>query len=95
MAEYRLTESAENDLLDIALYGMEQFGEAQSIDYRNRLKRHFQALAEQPLLYPAVNHIRIGYRRSVCGSHSVYYRLEDDSIEIIRILGRQDVQAIM
>ncbi len=35
---------------------------------------HFEQLAEQPLLY-SVTDFREGYRRSVCGSESVYYRI--------------------
>ena len=50
---------------------------------------HFEQLAEQPHLHPADN-IREGYRRSVCGSESVYYRIVDEVVEIMAIIGRQD-----
>lgn len=40
---------------------------------------------------PAVDDIRPGYRRSVCGVDSIYYRVVGDVVEIIRILGQQDV----
>ena len=43
------------------------------------------------MFFPAVDHIRVGYRRSVCGAHSIYYRIEGKGIEIIRIIGRQDI----
>ncbi len=91
MGEYRLSRSAENDLIAIALYSDEQFGVAQSNRYRDRLKQRFSVLAEKPQLYPAVDHIRPGYRRSVCGAHSIYYRIEAQSVEIMRILKRQDL----
>lgn len=58
----------EEDLIGIALFGDEHFGIAQSNRYRNQLERRFSALAEQPLLYPAVDHLREGYRRSVWGT---------------------------
>ena len=91
MPKYQLTESAIEDLIGIAQYGDEHFGEAQSDQYRDRLKRRFSVIAEQPLLYPAVEHIRAGYRRSVCGAHSIYYRIAGKGIvEIVRVLGRQD-----
>ncbi len=76
--------------MGIAAYGDEKFGVAQSNHYRDMLKRRFAIMAEQPALYPAVDHIRPGYRRSVCGVHSIYYRVENGGVEIIRILGRQD-----
>jgi toxin ParE1/3/4 len=44
-----------------------------------------------PSLYQAVDDIRPGYRRSVCGVDSIYYRAVDDIVEIMRILGQQDV----
>jgi toxin ParE1/3/4 len=48
-------------------------------------------MADQPKLYPAVDYIRIGYRRSVYKADSIYYRIANDGIvEIITILGRQD-----
>lgn len=91
MSEFRLSEAAKEDLLGIALYGDEHFGIDQSNRYRDRLKHRFLVLAKQPALYPTVDHIRPGYRRSVCGVHSIYYRIEDRGIEIIRVLGRQDI----
>jgi toxin ParE1/3/4 len=43
-------------------------------------------------LYPAVDDIREGYRRSVCGVDSIYYRIEGETVEIMAIIGRQDVE---
>jgi toxin ParE1/3/4 len=42
-------------------------------------------------LYQAVDDIREGYRRSVCGVDSIYYRVDGDIVEIMAILGQQDV----
>ena len=94
MCSYRLTERAKEDLIGIAQYGDEHFGVAQSNRYRDQLKQRFSILAETPLLYPAVDHIRQDYRRSVCGVHSIYYRIEGDTVEIVRVLGRQDTRKI-
>ena len=88
--ELRLAPAAERDLINIALYGMEQFGIEQSEQYRDKLKQRFLELAEAPLMYPAVDDLREGYRRSVCGVHSIYYRIYADYVEIVRVLGRQN-----
>ena len=88
MDSYLLSRAAEQDLVGIA---DEQFGVAQSDRYRDQLKKRFSSIAEQPSMYPTVNHIRKGYRRSVCGVHSVYYRIEGESVEIMRILKNQDL----
>ena len=90
MPDYRLSEAAEEDLTQIAQYGDAHYGVARSDRYRDQLKQRFSVLAESPLLYPAVDHIREGYRRSVCGAHSIYYRIDRDGIVIVRVLGRQD-----
>jgi len=89
--ELRLAPSAEQDLINIALYGMEQFGIEQSEQYRDQLKQRFLELTEAPLMYPAVDDIREGYRRSVCGVHSIYYRIRTDYVEIVRVIGRQNL----
>lgn len=91
MRKYRLAKRAKEDLIAIAQYGDEHFGVAQSDRYRDQLKQRFSVLAEQPQLYPAVEHIRPGYHRSVCGAHSIYYRVEADGVEIVRILKHQDL----
>lgn len=90
MPDWRLTRKAEEDLIAIALFGDENFGETQSDAYRNQLKQRFERIGQSPLLYPAVDHIRTGYRRSVCGAHSIYYRVESGGVLIVRILGRQE-----
>ena len=92
VGRYRLSKAAEEDLIGIALFGDEHFGLAQSNRYRDQLQRRFAALAEQPLHYPAVNHLREGYRRSVCGVHSIFFRIDGKVVEIIRILKNQDLQ---
>ncbi|MFK7887352.1 MAG: type II toxin-antitoxin system RelE/ParE family toxin, partial [Gammaproteobacteria bacterium] len=53
MASYRLTTAAANDLMEIARYGDERFGVAQSDAYRDQLKAHFSRLAQQPKLFAA------------------------------------------
>jgi len=44
-----------------------------------------------PILYQAVDEIREGYRRSVRGIDSIYYRVDGDTVEIMAIFGQQDV----
>lgn len=95
MPEFRLTHAAEEDLIGIAHYGDEQFGEAQSNRHRDQLKQHFARLAQTPRLYPAVDHIRTGYRRSVLGAHAIYYRIQPNGVLIVRILGRQDANGAL
>jgi toxin ParE1/3/4 len=94
MGIYKLTEDAKDDLLRLYRYGVKEFGETQADLYYDLLIRHFEQIADNPYLYQAVDHIRKGYRRSVCGVDSIFYRVVDDAIEIINILSRQDFDNI-
>ncbi len=90
MGRYELTKAAAEDFENMFEYGIDTFGLDQALKYHNGMKQRFDELAEQPKLYPAVDHIRTGYRRSVYGSHSIYYRIKPRRVLIVRILGRQD-----
>ena len=91
MANYRISEDAKEDLRRIYRRGVREYGEAQADQYYDAFFDRFEALAEQPYLYQAVDDIRDGYRRSVCGVDSIYYRVDGDTVEVMAILGQQDV----
>jgi len=91
MANYKLTNEAKNDLIRIHQYGVQRFGMAQADKYFESFFEHFQIIAEQPFSFEAVDHIKMGYRRCVCGVDSIYYRINNNLIEIISIIGRQDL----
>jgi toxin ParE1/3/4 len=95
MGNYKLTEDAKDDLRRIYRYGVKEFGEAQADLYYDALSRHFEQIAETPYLFQAIDHIRKGYRRSVCGVDSIFYRVVDDTVEIISILSRQDFDNLL
>jgi len=91
MPNYKLSKTAKANLLTIARYGDKNYGVQKSNQYRDKLKQQFELLVEQPYLFQAVNHIRKGYRRCVCGSHSIYYRIDNEDIEIMAVIGQQDI----
>jgi len=91
MANYRINEDAKADLQRIYRRGVLEFGEEQADRYFDALFERFDELAVQPYQYQAVDEIRSGYRRSVCGVDSIYYRIVGNTVEIMRILGQQDV----
>ena len=95
MAAYKLAEAAEGDLDRIYEYGLEHWGEAAADRYYNALFDRFEEIAERPYSYPAVDHICTGYRRSVSGVDSIYYRIGNDVVEIMAILGSQDTDTTL
>ncbi len=90
MANYKLSEDALDDLIRIHQRGIIVYGEAIADQYYYAFFEHFEQLAEQPYLYQAVDHIREGYRHSVCGVDTIYYRIDGDMVKIMSILGQQN-----
>lgn len=88
MATYKLTYEASADLESIYDYGIDQFGLDQADTYLDLLEERLEQISEHPLMYPAATDVRQGYRRSVIGSHTIYFRIQSDFIEIIRIVGQ-------
>ena len=95
MAEYRLSNEAKNDLIRIHQYGFQKFGEIQADIYFNTFFDYFERIAERPMSYESVDYIKEGYRRCVCGPDSIYFRINDSVVEIMAIIGRQDISGII
>lgn len=85
---FTLSLQAEEDLIEIYLYGLETFCEFQAERYFNSLEKTFERIAHNPEMYPMANEIRTGYRFCVHGSHTIYFTTEEQ-INIIRIIGKQ------
>ena len=88
MAEYELSKKADDDLNDIYLFSYQRFGEAKADAYLLALERRFSLLAAQPGLGRRIDHIRAGYFRYQHASHSIFYRLTDNGIIVMRVLHR-------
>jgi len=95
MDGYRLSKRADEDFESIYIYGVLTFGLEQAEAYTAGMEIRFEQLANQPRLYPAIDHVRPGYRLSVYGSHAIYYRIADNEVLIVRILRNQDVSAAL
>jgi len=95
MAKYRLSNIAKEDLIRIHHYGVKQFGMRQADKYFNAFFDYFETIAKNPFAFESVDHIKKGYRRSVCGVDSIYYKVNNDVVEIMAIVGRQDLENIL
>lgn len=91
MASYRLSERADEDFESIYMFGLINFGSWQADVYADGMEARFAQIADQPRLYPAVDHIKPGYRLSVYKSHAIYYRVDDGQVLIVRILRNQNL----
>lgn len=90
MSNYRLSNTAKQDLIRIHHYGVNKFGMMQADQCFNSFFDHFERIAQNPYSFEAVDFIKPGYRRCVCGVDRIYYRLQHDVVEIMTIIGRQE-----
>ena len=90
MAKYKLSNEAKDDLIRIYHYGVENFGINQADKYFNALFKSFDIIAQRPFSYESINNIKAGYRRCVYGSDSIYFRVQNNTVEIMAIIGKQD-----
>ena len=92
MAKYKLSNTAKEDLIRIHHYGVGRFGPEQADNYFDSFFKYFDIIAQRPHAFEAVDFIKPGYRRCVCGSDSIYYRVNNETVEIMTIIGRQDIE---
>lgn len=94
MSKYILSNVAKEDLIRIHQYGVKKIGSKQADNYFNAFFEHFEMIADRPLSFEAVDFIKPGYRRCVCGVDSIYFRMNDASVEIMAIIGRQELKQL-
>ena len=92
MAGYALTPAARADLSEIWDYTIRRWGEAQAERYTRDIQATCEALGNGALVGLSAEDIRAGYRKIGVGSHVLYYREREGTLEIVRILHqRMDV----
>jgi toxin ParE1/3/4 len=94
MAKYKLSNTAKEDLIRIHHYGVKKFGIDQADKYFDSFFEYFEIIAQSPLSFESVDFIKPEYRRCVCGSDSIYYKINKGIVEIMTIIGRQDLRNI-
>lgn len=95
MVNYKLSNQAKDNLIRIHHYGVKKFGMTQADKYFESFFAYFEIIAQQPLAFESVGFIKKGYRRCVCGADSIYYKINDDVIEIMAIVGQQDMTNVL
>lgn len=95
MAEYRLSNTAKEDLIRIHQYGIVKFGNNQANKYLDQFFDYFEIIAQRPMALESVDFIKSAYRRCVCGADSIFYRIENGVVEIMTIVGSQNINQIL
>ena len=94
MAKYKLSNSAKEDLIRIHHFGVKKFGMTQADKYFESFFEYFEIISERPFSFESVEYIKAEYRRCPCGSDNIYYRVNNNMVEIMSIIGRQDLKNI-
>ena len=93
MAEYRLTQRARADLIDIYDFTEGKFGAYQAEAYHAGLVRSFGLLADFPLIGQTIDELAAGYRRFRFQSHLIFYTVQPDYVEIHAVVhSAQDIR---
>jgi len=95
MSDYRLSNTAKEDLIRIHHYGVEKFGINQADKYFNTFFDYFEIIAQSPFSFESADYIKEGYRRCPCGSDTIYYRVNDNMVEIMAIVRMQDLKSLL
>ncbi len=86
---YKTSKLAEEDLLDIFLKGIENFGVKKAQQYSLEMEKAFNLLADYPEMGKSRDELFPGALSFSVGSHIVFYRIDIKQIEISRILHRR------
>ena len=91
MTGIEITGDAEQDLIDIYLYGIEHFGLNQAERYSEILHAKIDTIAENPSFGSDYGFVRDGLRRYESVSHAIYFQRIAGGVRVLRILhGRMD-----
>ena len=95
MADFRLSNAAKEDLIRIHHFGVEKFGILQADHYFESFFDYFEIIAQRPFSFESVDYIKKFYRRCSCGSDTIYYRIDNNIVEIMAIVGMQDLKNLL
>lgn len=84
--KYRISEAAHADLVGIREYSTINWGPRQAKNYVRGLLAQVKRAAKHPQIGRPVDHVVVGVRMVSYQSHTIYYRVSDNGIEILRVL---------
>jgi toxin ParE1/3/4 len=83
---YTLSKAARADLVDIAEYTIDRWGDAQAQKYVDDLLRRCAEAGDNPNAGKSSDDVLNGYRRIHEGRHVIYFRRVGSDVEIVRVL---------
>jgi toxin ParE1/3/4 len=88
-----ISKKAVSDLEEIWLYTVEKWSIEQADRYYNLIFDEINYICKDINAGKSMEHVRKGYRASKVKSHLIFYRVLNDTVEVIRILHeRMDIE---
>ena len=81
-----LLAAAREDLTEIWTFGAIEWSMSRADAYFGMLMAAIGRLGDHPLMAPPAAGLGPGYRRLVVRAHVVFYRVEGDVVEVVRVL---------
>ncbi len=86
---YAISKKAVSDLEEIWLYTVKKWSVDQADRYYNLIFDEINFICKNINAGKSMEHVRKGYRSSNVKSHLIFYRIQNNTIEVIRILHEQ------
>jgi toxin ParE1/3/4 len=84
--KYLIRPKAEEDLRDIGRYTRKTWGREQTRRYLRAIHDKLRRLSETPEIGTTRDEIAEGYRSARVGHHLVFYRIDGDTVVVVRVL---------
>ena len=78
--------AAQDDLRTIVRWGIRRWGETAAREYVEELRQDIDRLHQFPELGRSVEDLFPGARVLTTGTHRVFYRIDGDTVRIVRVL---------
>jgi toxin ParE1/3/4 len=93
---YRTTAQADQDIIDIYLWGWREFGQPQAERYHAGLAAALDLIADNPRIARERHEFTPTVRLHPYQSHMIVYLLDDMGVLVVRVLnGRQDWESCL
>lgn len=81
---------AEQDLVTLFVYSIEQFGETQAKKYYKELQNVFQIIADNPQIGKSLDYLDLDFLVFFHQKQAIFYRLkqEENLLEIVRVISQ-------
>ena len=90
---YVISKKAVSDLEEIWIYTVEKWSVDQADRYYKLIVDEIHFICKNNNAGKSMEHVRKGYRASKVKSHLIFYRIQNSTIEVIRILHeRMDIE---